>query len=173
MANKNNERKIRKMEAIEFDKNGQPILTDHEKEIVFEFIERFIDNMSKTYRKLNNNWSIVQDLTRNGKGYSQNLCEALGVYPHGFTWEENPLTTKNVNFKKWIWTIADLYGCFFKIRIENKTIGKTKWCLLNDLWHKRWTKNYVVVDWETYIDKLGENGRIVLVTIKEKKETKE
>ena len=65
--------------------------SDEEKEIVFNLIKRHIELMPKVYRKRNSNWSIVSDLTFNGRGYSFSICSALSVDPYGYEWKKEDL----------------------------------------------------------------------------------
>ena len=43
--------------------------------------------MPKVYRNRYFNCVVVRDLTHNGMGYSESICQALGVDPYGKKWE--------------------------------------------------------------------------------------
>ena len=62
--------------------------SDEEKETVFNLIKNHINLMPKVYRNRYFNCVVVRDLTHNGMGYSESICQALGVDPYGKKWEE-------------------------------------------------------------------------------------
>lgn len=73
-----------------YNENNEIVTTfssEEEKETVFNLIKNHIELMPKAYRKRYVNWVMVGDLTHNGSGYSQSICQALGVSPNGFKWE--------------------------------------------------------------------------------------
>lgn len=72
----------------EDDKINTTFSSDEEKETVFELIKNHIELMPKVYRKRYPNWCIVGDLIFCGRGYSESICEALGVNPYDYEWKK-------------------------------------------------------------------------------------
>lgn len=73
-----------------YNENNEIVTTfssEEEKETVFNLIKNHISLMPKVYRKRYVNWVIVKHLTHNGSGYSESICQALGVEPYGKKWE--------------------------------------------------------------------------------------
>lgn len=63
--------------------------SEEEKETVYNLIKRHIEMQPMTHRKNQCNWVFVHNLTNHGHGYSVSICEALGVDPNGYSWEQN------------------------------------------------------------------------------------
>lgn len=60
----------------------------NEAKLLFNLIRRHINLMPKVYRKRNDNWAIVKQMTNNGCGYSIAICRALNVDPFSKKWEQ-------------------------------------------------------------------------------------
>lgn len=69
--------------------NDEVVMTKEEEELFYWMVYRFINMMPNVYRKRNTNRAIVSDITYHGSGYSQKICEYLGVDPSGYDWQVN------------------------------------------------------------------------------------